>query len=772
MHPNPSPHANSRPATVSYDNPIKPNNMKRCIYSFVTILSFCTTALWAQQGIGTATPHSSAALEIASPDKGLLIPRISLTSSASLAPVTGTASDSHNGLLVYNTNTATNTGLSGVGYYFWEGGSSGHWHHLADGLPTQISDADKDTHIKAVDLDGTGTNSDTLEFTVAGSQRMVVDSDGKVGIGDTAPSEKLNVAGNIMLEGSDQYLYLTNTGTFNNGIYVRGNSSQSYLRNHSTGIFTWEVSGAEKMRIDSDGKVTIGSQNNTSSGTLTINNNSLTASPTIPLLFLKGDLDSSLEGNPSGAGAIGVARSPQATYAGQLRFLPQYYNGSAYVYSDTGLVVDPVGASGNVNTGINTSTPNQNLTVSGTLGLTGHFYDSAQSSGTTGQVLTRNANGTLWADGGGNSISDTDGDTHIKAVDLDGTGTNSDTLEFTLNGDKVLEIRNIPANGAYTWTHSNTFMTINRNGASGNRGYFQFYRNNQRIFDLYGTTDNSLFFDISANAGTEFVIEASGNVGIGDESPDQTLSVSGTAVVQGAEVSNARMILQSTTTANSPTGGPILQLRDSSSEVGISGGIVFSEGLNNNVTMGQYYDGDTNKFHITGSGIASPTLAENLIGAPKHLTIERSSGRVGIGGITNPSHILEINGVGRSTQSTWATTSDQRIKRNINAYTSGLAALLQVRPVSFRYNAQSGQADLDKQYVGILAQEIEQVLPGTVHTIDDSTGATGLSDLRLFDASELTFTLINAVKELKTENDSLKAQLEALMERVERLEKK
>lgn len=82
---------------------------------------------------------------------------------------------------------------------------------------------------------------------------MDIDTNGNVGIGDTAPSEKLNVAGNVMLEGGDQYLYLTNVGTGNSGIYVRGNTSGSYLRSHSTGSFTWEVTGAEKMRLTSSG---------------------------------------------------------------------------------------------------------------------------------------------------------------------------------------------------------------------------------------------------------------------------------------------------------------------------------------------------------------------------------------------------------------------------------------------------------------------------------------------------------------------------------------
>ena len=87
---------------------------------------------------------------------------------------------------------------------------------------------------------------------------ITVQRDGDVGIGDSSPSQKLNVAGNIMLEGNNQYLYLTNVGTGNSGIYVRGNTASSYLRSHSTGKFTWEVTGSQKMELDANGQLGIG----------------------------------------------------------------------------------------------------------------------------------------------------------------------------------------------------------------------------------------------------------------------------------------------------------------------------------------------------------------------------------------------------------------------------------------------------------------------------------------------------------------------------------
>lgn len=74
--------------------------------------------LVAQVGIGTITPDASSILDISETDKGILIPRVSLTA------VTDTMLDGVNtaatGLLIYNTNAAT-TGGSGVGFYYFNG---------------------------------------------------------------------------------------------------------------------------------------------------------------------------------------------------------------------------------------------------------------------------------------------------------------------------------------------------------------------------------------------------------------------------------------------------------------------------------------------------------------------------------------------------------------------------------------------------------------------------------------------------------------------------
>ena len=95
----------------------------------------------------------------------------------------------------------------------------------------------------------------TADEANVGSNALVVDSSGNVGIGTNSPSQKLSVAGNAMLETNQGLLYLSDVGTGNSGIYVRGTGTSNELRSHSTGTFTWEITGSEKMRISSSGDV-------------------------------------------------------------------------------------------------------------------------------------------------------------------------------------------------------------------------------------------------------------------------------------------------------------------------------------------------------------------------------------------------------------------------------------------------------------------------------------------------------------------------------------
>lgn len=80
-----------------------------------------STASFAQVGISSTnsfTPDTNSILDASSTTKGVLLPRVALTSTTTLAPITGT-STAPESLFVYNTST-TGTSPNNVtpGFYF------------------------------------------------------------------------------------------------------------------------------------------------------------------------------------------------------------------------------------------------------------------------------------------------------------------------------------------------------------------------------------------------------------------------------------------------------------------------------------------------------------------------------------------------------------------------------------------------------------------------------------------------------------------------------
>ena len=96
--------------------------MKKIFVMMLTVLYWGTASMNAQVMIGSASdPAPGAVLDLQSGgNKGLLMPRVILTSASVWAPLSGSAV---NGMTVFNTSTATTNGLEGTGMYVWINGS-------------------------------------------------------------------------------------------------------------------------------------------------------------------------------------------------------------------------------------------------------------------------------------------------------------------------------------------------------------------------------------------------------------------------------------------------------------------------------------------------------------------------------------------------------------------------------------------------------------------------------------------------------------------------
>jgi hypothetical protein len=109
----------------------------------------------------------------------------------------------------------------------------------------------------------------------------------------------------------------------------------------------------------------------------------------------------------------------------------------------------------------------------------------------------------------------------------------------------------------------------------------------------------------------------------------------------------------------------------------------------------------------------------------------------------------------------WAALSDARLKEDIHPYTRGLAELRALRPVRYKYKKEYWAAS-DRYFTGLIAQEVQDVVPEMVHPYKFQAIGDKLLDVLAVDPSDLTYMLINAVKELDAENQQLKARLAVL----------
>jgi hypothetical protein len=139
---------------------------------------------------------------------------------------------------------------------------------------------------------------------------------------------------------------------------------------------------------------------------------------------------------------------------------------------------------------------------------------------------------------------------------------------------------------------------------------------------------------------------------------------------------------------------------------------------------------------------------------------------VGIG-VTSPSHILQINGQGRATNSAWATSSDRRVKKNVQPMSEGLDTIMRLNPVTFEYidAYKKGQDGMDGMQRGFIAQEVQPVIPEMVKIIDEKFGDQEIKDFHLLTNSDFVPLLVKAVQDLKHENNDLQKRIEALESR-------
>lgn len=135
---------------------------------------------------------------------------------------------------------------------------------------------------------------------------------------------------------------------------------------------------------------------------------------------------------------------------------------------------------------------------------------------------------------------------------------------------------------------------------------------------------------------------------------------------------------------------------------------------------------------------------------------------VGVNMLT-PTYNFQVNGnAAKSSGIYWTNTSDERTKDNIRDYDKGLDEICQLNTKLYDFNGK-GQTEVSQDNVGVIAQDVLPIFPEAIGTYEAKLNEEDAEDTEIYniDMQPITFAMINAIKDLKAENDALKARLDA-----------
>tara|TARA_R110002012_G_scaffold65013_2_gene170697 strand:- start:918 stop:8327 length:7410 start_codon:yes stop_codon:yes gene_type:complete len=357
---------------------------------------------------------------------------------------------------------------------------------ILSGTPLILENVDNTDSIRLRNNVGSGIGKARLDFTdESNNVKMSISSSGKVGIGTTSPGNKLHVfSGSMQVEnGITGHLYLHNS---NNYVYGDVNGVGIFNANDNLRLST---AGNERIRVDSMGKVGIGTS--TPTATLEVNGNIKATSFT-----------GSLQGTASHA--VSSVTASYALNAGD----SIWHDSTTFISSS----VD-VGISGSLNVTGDTN-------IGGDLGIGGSIFSL------TGFGITID------------DVAVTSGSVNFGSGSIPSETNHSFTGSVSITGSElILNDGHLNVRGTSTIGWSNLSNARILAGTSGQGIGIDTNEIAQKGDHLYiGTISSKDLVFRTNGANTRLTIKADGKVGIGTDSPNQKFEVkSGNINIQNGD---------------------------------------------------------------------------------------------------------------------------------------------------------------------------------------------------------------------------------------------
>jgi hypothetical protein len=269
---------------------------------------------------------------------------------------------------------------------------------------------------------------------------------------------------------------------------------------------------------------------------------------------------------------------------------------------------------------------------------------------------------------------------------------------------------------------------------------------------VYSTSANTLQFATGGGIGSateRMRIDSSGNLGLGTSSPAYRLDVSHSSFdvarfVTTASNTDARVNIEGLGTGlgalNSVRNGLVFQVAGTErARIDSSGQFLFN-------CTGKTGDAP----NAAGGRITELNGNEKVrVAADTQVAFQFYSPTGGTGG---PVGSIIVNAASVS----YNTSSDYRLKHDIQPMTGALAKVAQLKPVTYKWNAN------DSQSQGFIAHELQEVVPECVTGEKDAVDAEGKPVYQGIDTSFLVATLTAAIQEQQAIIQTLTARVAAL----------
>ena len=762
---------------------------------------------FAQQKIGTnrTNMNPNAIFEMEATNKGMLLPRVELTSTSSFAPMAAHV----NGLTVYNLATANDVT---PGVYYNDGTK---WIRVGQSLP-----AGGTANQVLVKVDGTDYNTQWSTLNTSGDLRLVntsshitqdagVGSNGSsagnehvIAIGNqagNANSGRYNVfvgsstgksnttgenntflgfrageanttaswntfvgnwAGQLNSGGNWNSFFgnnsgLQNTTGFSNSFFGteagRGNTTGyrnvaiglQALDNNAGGVYNIAI-GVLSLKNSSNGAYNVAIGEQSLSALTNASNN--TAIGSLSLLYTTTGANNIAIGRSSGEN---ITTGSNNIAIGVSSFVP---SATANNQLSIGNLIYGVNLNGSGNTistgniGIGTTSPSEKLDVAGAVKFSGALMPN-NTAGTSGQVLT--------SAGSGNAPTWTTLSSNSSIYNSNGSLTQNRTV--------ALETNNLSFTSSAT-TGTNHFSI---DGSTFSLDAF-----NNRIG--IGTTTPARNLDIVGNGARLGIIspeaQSSGLFFGTNWNTDVNGALKTAIIAQGinswsranlhfclksdggngsgdtASINDTKMMIRNDGNIGIGTTNP-------SSKLDVAGGKIKLD-VSQTLTINPSDNFSHNGNSMSHYGIGWFNDSWENGGSTAYLS--------GYGGIKfftegNLRMGIERNGTTRNITGSWSTFSDARIKTVKEEFKEGLNVIKAIKPVRFVYNEKAPFKSNEVQ-IGIIAQDLEQIAPYMVN----KTTHEGITDLREVNTQAYVFLLINAVKEQQQQIEELKKEIELL----------